>query len=147
MIGGNPTVRVHLALDNDIQVSASVPSGASTGENEAVELRDGDKSRYGGKGVLKAVANVNDVIAPELIGQDPTEQARIDALLLALDGTSTKAKFGANAVLGVSLAVAWAAAQASKLPLYAHLSGPGATRLPVPMMNIVNGGRHADNSV
>jgi len=144
---GNPTVRVHLVLDNNIRVSASVPSGASTGENEAVELRDGDKSRYGGKGVLKAVANVNQTIAPKLIGRDPTKQAEIDALLLALDGTTNKAKLGANAILGVSMAVARAAAQASGLPLYAYLGGPGATRLPVPMMNIVNGGKHADNSV
>ncbi len=140
---GNPTVRVHLALDNDIRVSASVPSGASTGENEAVELRDGDKSRYGGKGVLKAVANVNELIAPKLIGLDPTKQAEIDALLLEIDGTPNKAKLGANAILGVSMA----AAQTSRLPLYAYLGGPGATRLPVPMMNILNGGKHADNSV
>ena len=144
---GNPTVRVHLTLDNDIRVSSSVPSGASTGENEAVELRDGDKSRYGGKGVLKAVANVNQGIAPKLIGLDPTKQAEIDALLLDLDGTPNKAKLGANAILGVSMAVARAAAQASRLPLYAYLGGPGATRLPVPMMNILNGGKHADNSV
>ena len=144
---GNPTVRVHLALDNGIRVSASVPSGASTGENEAVELRDGDTSRYGGKGVLKAIANVTDLIAPRLIGQDPTRQAAIDALLIDLDGTANKARLGANAILGVSMAVARAAAQASGLPLYAYLGGPGATRLPVPMMNILNGGKHADNSV
>lgn len=144
---GNPTVRVHLTLDNDICVSASVPSGASTGENEAVELRDGDKSRYGGKGVLKAIANVNGLIAPKLVGLDPTKQAEIDALLLDLDGTPNKAKLGANAILGVSMAVARAAAQSAKLPLYAYLGGPGATRLPVPMMNILNGGKHADNSV
>ncbi|MDR3436939.1 phosphopyruvate hydratase [Telmatospirillum sp.] len=144
---GNPTVRVHLTLDSGDRVSASVPSGASTGENEAVELRDGDKSRYGGKGVRKAVANVDDIIAPRLIGLDPTKQAEIDALLLALDGTPNKAKLGANAILGVSMAVARAAALASKLPLYAYLGGPGATRLPVPMMNILNGGKHADNSV
>ncbi len=144
---GNPTVRVHLALESEIRVSASVPSGASTGENEAVELRDGDQARYGGKGVLKAVANVNRIIGPALIGLDPTKQAEIDALLLALDGTANKAKLGANAILGVSMAVARAAAEASRLPLYAYLGGPGATRLPVPMMNIVNGGKHADNSV
>ena len=144
---GNPTVRVHLALDNAIRVSASVPLGASTGENEAVELRDGDTSRYGGKGVLKAVANVNDAIAPRLVGLDPSRQAEIDARLLDLDGTPNKAKLGANAILGVSMAVARAAALAAKLPLYAYLGGPGATRLPVPMMNILNGGKHADNSV
>ncbi|TAN55783.1 MAG: phosphopyruvate hydratase, partial [Magnetospirillum sp.] len=144
---GNPTVRVHLSLDDGTKVSASVPSGASTGENEAVELRDGDKSRYGGKGVLKAIANVNDVIAPELVGLHPAWQAEIDALMLELDGTPNKAKLGANAILGVSMAVARAAAQSAKLPLYAYLGGPGATRLPVPMMNILNGGKHADNSV
>jgi len=144
---GNPTVRVHLTLDNDIRVSSSVPSGASTGENEAVELRDGDESRYGGKGVLKAIANVNDLIAPKLVGLDPARQAEIDALMVALDGTPNKAKLGANAILGVSMAIARAAAQTAKLPLYAYLGGPGATRLPVPMMNILNGGKHADNSV
>jgi enolase len=138
---------VHLALDDGTVASSSVPSGASTGEHEAVELRDNDKSRFGGKGVLKAVANVNDLIGPELVGHDPSRQAEIDALLLALDGTPNKAKLGANAILGVSMAVARAAAQASKLPLYAYLGGPGATRLPVPMMNIINGGKHADNSV
>lgn len=144
---GNPTVRVHLALDNGIRVSSSVPSGASTGENEAVELRDGDKHRYGGKGVLKAVANVNNVISPHVLGADPTHQAAIDSMMLALDGTPNKGKLGANAILGVSMAVARAAAQAVGLPLYAYLGGPGATRLPVPMMNILNGGKHADNSV
>jgi enolase len=144
---GNPTVRVHVALDNDVRASASVPSGASTGENEAVELRDGDKSRYGGKGVLKAVANVNTVIAPALLGHDPTKQAEIDSLLVVLDGTPNKAKLGANAILGVSLALARAAAKTLRLPLYAYLGGPGAARLPVPMMNILNGGKHADNSV
>ena len=144
---GNPTVRVQLRLDNGIAVSASVPSGASTGEHEAVELRDGDKSRYGGKGVLKAVANVNEVIAPKLIGLDPHRQAEIDRLMIELDGTPNKAKLGANAILGVSMAVARAAAMDAGLPLYAYLGGPGATRLPVPMMNILNGGKHADNSV
>jgi enolase len=144
---GNPTVRVHVVLENGIKVSSSVPSGASTGENEAVELRDGDQSRYGGKGVRKAVANVNAIIAPKLIGQDPSRQVEIDALLLALDGTPNKAKLGANAILGVSMAVARAAALEANLPLYAYLGGPGATRLPVPMMNILNGGKHADNSV
>lgn len=144
---GNPTVRVFVVLDNGIKASASVPSGASTGENEALELRDGDKKRYGGKGVLKAVANVRDVIAPKLIGLDPTRQAEIDRLMIELDGTPTKNKLGANATLGVSMAVARAAAEVSGLPLYAYLGGPGATRLPVPMMNILNGGKHADNSV
>jgi enolase len=144
---GNPTVRVAVGLDNGITVSASVPSGASTGENEAVELRDGDKSRYGGKGVLKAVANVNDVIGPELIGMDPAKQAEIDLVMIELDGTPNKGKLGANAILGVSMAVARAAAKSAELPLYAYLGGPGGTRIPVPMMNILNGGKHADNSV
>ena len=144
---GNPTVRVFVTLADGTQVSASVPSGASTGANEAVELRDGDKARYGGKGVLKAVANVNDVIAPKLIGIDPARQAKIDALMIELDGTPNKAKLGANAILGVSMAVARAAAQSAGLPLYAYLGGAGATRLPVPMMNVLNGGKHADNSV
>ena len=144
---GNPTIRVHLALDNGVRASSSVPSGASTGQFEAVELRDGDKSRYDGKGVLKAVANINERIAPELLGLDPVRQAEIDTLLVALDGTPNKAKLGANAILGVSMAVTRAAAKAANLPLYAYLGGPGATRLPVPMMNILNGGKHADNSV
>jgi enolase len=144
---GNPTVRVNLTLDDRTRVFSSVPSGASTGQHEAMELRDGDKGRYGGKGVLKAVANVNDHIAPELIGRDPSRQAEIDAMLNALDHTSNKAKLGANAILGVSMAVARAAAETADLPLFAYLGGPGATRLPVPMMNILNGGKHADNSV
>jgi enolase len=144
---GNPTLRVHVTLGNGIEASASVPSGASTGENEAVELRDGDKKRYGGKGTLKAVANVNKTIAPKLAGMDPSRQAEIDRLMIDLDGTPNKAKLGANAILGVSMAVARAAAMAAGLPLYAYLGGPGATRLPVPMMNILNGGKHADNSV
>ena len=144
---GNPTVRVHVTLDDGVIASASVPSGASTGENEALELRDGDKKRYGGKGVLKAVANVNDTIAPKLLGQDPTRQAAIDRLMIDLDGTPTKSKLGANAILGVSMAVARAAAASARVPLYAYLGGSGAVRLPVPMMNILNGGKHADNSV
>jgi enolase len=144
---GNPTVRVFVALDNGIVASASVPSGASTGENEAVELRDGDRKRYGGKGVLKAVANVQQTIAPKLVGQDPARQAEIDHLMIELDGTPNKGKLGANAILGVSMAVARAAALASGKPLYTYLGGPSATRLPVPMMNILNGGAHADNSV
>jgi len=144
---GNPTVRVFCALSSGITASASVPSGASTGENEAVELRDGDKKRYGGKGVLKAVANVNDVIAPKLAGMDASRQAEIDRVMIELDGTANKGKLGANAILGVSIAVARAASMAADLPLYAYLGGPGAVRIPVPMMNILNGGKHADNSV
>ena len=144
---GNPTVRVRVGLDDGTTGVASVPSGASTGENEAVELRDGDKARYGGKGVKKAVANVVDKIAPALIGRDPIHQAEIDAAMIALDGTANKGALGANAILGVSMAVARAAAEAAKLPLYAYLGGVGATRLPAPMMNIVNGGKHAENSV
>jgi len=144
---GNPTVRVHITLNNGLTASASVPSGASTGENEAVELRDGDKTRYGGKGVLKAVANVNQTIGPRLRGMDPGRQAEIDRLMIELDGTPNKGQLGANALLGVSQAVARAAALAADLPLYAYLGGPGAVRLPVPMMNILNGGKHADNSV
>jgi enolase len=144
---GNPTIRTWCRLDGGIEVSASVPSGASTGENEAVELRDGDKSRYGGKGVLRAVENVNAVIAPRLVGMDPTRQEEIDRLMIDLDGTANKNALGANAILGVSMAVARAASKVRDLPLYVYLGGPGAARLPVPMMNILNGGRHADNSV
>lgn len=144
---GNPTIRVACALSNGFTAAASVPSGASTGENEAVELRDGDKARYGGKGVLRAVGNVNTVIGPRLIGMDPGDQAVIDRLMIELDGTPNKGKLGANAILGVSMAVARAAAGAAGLPLYRYLGGPGATRLPVPMLNILNGGKHADNSV
>ena len=144
---GNPTVRVHVGLDDGTFATSSVPSGASTGEHEAVELRDGDKARYGGKGVRKAVANVVEKIGPAVIGLDPTRQAEIDRLMLSLDGSANKANLGANAILGVSMAVARAAAQSVRLPLYAYLGGVGATRLPVPMMNIVNGGKHAENSV
>lgn len=144
---GNPTVRVICRLENGIVASASVPSGASTGENEAVELRDGDKKRYNGKGVLKAVANVNKTIAPKVTGMDPTRQSEIDRMMIDLDGTPNKGKLGANAILGVSMAVARAAAVSCDLPLYSYLGGPGARRLPVPMMNIINGGHHADNSV
>lgn len=144
---GNPTVRVNIKLDTGVMASASVPSGASTGENEALELRDGDKNRYAGKGVLKAVANVNDKIASHLIGEDVTDQSKIDKMMIDLDGTPTKATLGANAILGVSMAVAKAAALAEGLPLYTYLGGKAATRLPVPMMNILNGGKHADNSV
>jgi len=144
---GNPTLRAFVTLSNGISASASVPSGASTGENEAVELRDDDERRYSGKGVLKAVANVNSVIAPKLIGMDPNHQAEIDRLMIELDGTPNKGRLGANAILGVSMATARAAALASNLPLYQYLGGPGAVQIPVPMMNILNGGKHADNSV
>jgi len=144
---GNPTIRVFVALDNGVVASSSVPSGASTGENEAVELRDGDGKRYSGKGVLQAVENVNSTIAPEVIGRDPRNQADLDRLLIALDGTPNKGKLGANAILGVSQAVAKAAAESANLPLYAYLGGTGAVRLPMPMMNVLNGGKHADNSV
>ncbi len=144
---GNPTLRVQVGLESGILASASVPSGASTGENEALELRDGDKKRYGGKGVLKAVSHVTERIAPALRGMDPTRQAEIDARMIELDGTPNKGALGANAILGVSMAVARAAALSAGLPLYAYLGGPGAVRLPAPMMNILNGGKHADNSV
>ncbi len=144
---GNPTVRVFATLDNGVCVSASVPSGASTGENEACELRDGDKKRYGGKGTLKAVENVNRLIAPRLAGLDPRRQVEIDRLMIELDGTPNKTKLGANAILGVSMAVARAAAVSCNVPLYQYLGGPGAVQIPVPMMNIINGGKHADNSV
>jgi len=141
---GNPTVEVDVHLDGGAIGRAAVPSGASTGEHEAVELRDGDKSRYLGKGVLKAVENVNARLAPALLGMDATEQSAIDAAMLAIDGTSTKKDIGANAILGVSMAVAKAAAQQIGLPLYKYLGGPNAKVLPVPMMNIINGGAHSD---
>jgi enolase len=144
---GNPTVRVFCALEDGVVVSASVPSGASTGENEAVELRDGDRKRYGGKGVLKAVRNVNETISAKVVGMDPRRQVEIDRMMIELDGTANKGKLGANAILGVSMAVARAAAASKGLPLYAYLGGATAVRLPVPMMNILNGGKHADNSV
>ncbi len=144
---GNPTVEVDVLLEDGTLGRAGVPSGASTGEHEAVELRDGDKGVYVGKGVQKAVDNVNTFIAPELIGMDPREQEGIDRLMIDLDGTPNKAKLGANAILGVSMAVAKAAAEASGLPLYRYLGGPAARTLPVPMMNILNGGKHADNNV
>lgn len=144
---GNPTVRVFVELDNGVRASASVPSGASTGENEAVELRDEEKNRYGGKGVRKAVANVEEHIAPRVVGMDPTRQAELDAVMIELDGTPNKARLGANAILGVSMAAARAAATALNLPLYAYLGGVGAVHVPVPMMNILNGGKHAENSV
>lgn len=143
---GNPTVEVEVTLVDGIQASTIVPSGASTGEHEALELRDGDKSRYGGKGVLKAVDSVNGPIADLLIGADATDQKAIDDQMIALDGTPTKSNLGANAILGVSLAVAHAAAASVGLPLYAYLGGVHAHMLPVPMMNIMNGGKHAANS-
>lgn len=141
---GNPTVEVDVFTENGAFGRAAVPSGASTGVNEAVELRDGDKSKYLGKGVLKAVSNVNDIIAPELVGMDVFEQNTIDQIMIDLDGTSTKSKLGANAILGVSLAVAKAAAMESGQPLYRYIGGVNANTLPVPMMNIINGGSHSD---
>ena len=144
---GNPTVEVECQLEDGTVGRAAVPSGASTGENEAVELRDGDKSYYLGKSVEKAVDNVNDEIAPELIGLDAREQQAIDRVMLEVDGTDNKGKLGANAILGVSMAVAHAAADACGMPLYRYLGGAGAKVLPVPMMNILNGGKHADNTV
>ncbi|MEG0970724.1 MAG: phosphopyruvate hydratase [Acidaminococcaceae bacterium] len=144
---GNPTVEVDVLLDDGTRGRAAVPSGASTGVHEAVELRDGDKNRYLGKGVMKAVDNVNDVIADALIGLDPVRQVEIDEMLIRLDGTANKGKLGANAILGVSMAVAKAAAESLDLPLYQYLGGINAKEMPVPMMNILNGGAHADNNV
>jgi enolase len=141
---GNPTVEVDVVLECGVIARAAVPSGASTGENEAIELRDGDKKRFLGKGVLKAVDNVNKIIAKKLIGMDAREQALIDATMIKLDGTKTKSKLGANAILGVSMAVAKAAAEACGLPLYRYIGGSNAKLLPVPMMNIINGGAHSD---
>ncbi len=144
---GNPTVEVDVTLESGAFGRAAVPSGASTGENEALELRDGDKGRYLGKGCLKAVANVNDLIAKELIGMDATDQVAVDSKLLELDGTKTKSNLGANAMLGVSLAVAKAAAEYAELPLYKYIGGTNAKTLPVPMMNIINGGSHSDATI
>ena len=141
---GNSTVEVEVSLKSGIVGRASVPSGASTGENEALELRDGDKSRYCGKGVLKAVENVNNVIAPALVGFSALEQRAIDYKMLELDGTKTKSNLGANAILGVSLAVAHAAAEYHHIPLYRYIGGCNTYSLPVPMMNIINGGAHPD---
>ena len=141
---GNPTVEVDVVLENGVKGRAAVPSGASTGEHEALELRDGDKKRYGGKGVTKAVNNVNTVIADALLGMDVTDQVRIDKTLIELDGTPTKSNLGANALLGVSLACAKAAANALDMPLYRYIGGVNAKKLPVPMMNIINGGSHSD---
>ena len=143
---GNPTVQVEVELVNGTLGRASVPSGASTGAHEALELRDGDKHRFGGLGVLKAVTNVNEQIAPEILGMSALEQAAIDETMIELDGTDNKSNLGANAMLGVSLAVAHAAANHLGLPLYAYLGGVGARTLPVPMMNILNGGKHAADS-
>ncbi len=144
---GNPTVEVDVLLECGAIGRAAVPSGASTGENEAVELRDGDKSRYNGKGVLKAVENVNTTIADTIIGFDALDQVGVDKAMIELDGTPTKSKLGANAILGVSLATAKAAAAALEMPLYRYIGGVNAKILPVPMMNILNGGKHADNNV
>jgi enolase len=144
---GNPTLEAEVRLHGGAFGRAAVPSGASTGAHEAVELRDGDKKRYLGKGVLKAVANVNDIIGPKLLGQTAFDQAGIDRMMLDLDGTPNKARLGANAILGVSLATAQAAAAATGLPLYRYIGGANARVLPVPMMNILNGGKHADNTI
>lgn len=144
---GNPTVEVDVRLDDGTLGRAAVPSGASTGAYEACELRDGDKTKYLGKGVLKAVANVNDIIGPELVGLQAFEQRQIDSLMIEMDGTENKSKLGANAILGVSLALAKAAAEAHGLPLYRYIGGTNAKQLPVPMANIINGGKHADNKV
>lgn len=144
---GNPTVEADVILDSGIIASAMVPSGASTGEREAIELRDGDKSRYGGKGVLNAIANISTEIRAEIIGMDPADQVGIDTKMIALDGTPTKGRLGANATLAVSMAVAHAAAKQSNLPLYRYMNKAGEFIMPVPMMNIINGGSHADNSV
>ncbi|MGB4505288.1 MAG: phosphopyruvate hydratase, partial [Syntrophaceticus sp.] len=144
---GNPTVEVDVYLEDGSFGSAAVPSGASTGAHEALELRDGNKNRYLGKGVLKAVDNVENLIAPQVLGLDALDQVLVDQVMIELDGTSHKEKLGANAILGVSLAVAKAAADSLGLPLYRYLGGVGARLLPTPMMNILNGGKHADNNV
>jgi len=148
---GNPTIMVDLKVEGGFKGSACAPSGASTGSREALELRDGDKSRYLGKGVLKAVANVNGLIRDALLGQDVTQQANLDKIMLELDGTENKAKLGANAILAVSLAAAKAAAEAKGIELFEHIANingtPGIYSMPVPMMNIINGGEHADNNV
>jgi enolase len=144
---GNPTIEVEVTVEGGAVGVAAVPSGASTGEHEAVELRDGDPARYGGKGVLKAIEKVNDEIAPEVVGMDVTEQVFLDTLMIDMDGTANKSNLGANAILGVSMACARAAAMMSGQPLYRYLGGFNAKTLPVPMMNIINGGSHADNNV
>lgn len=144
---GNPTIEVDVITDEGIIGRAAVPSGASTGIHEAVELRDADKKKYGGKGVLKAVANVNDVLTPALLGYDVADQTGIDALMIELDGTPNKGKLGANAILAISMAVAKAAAEEASLPLFRYIGGTNAKTLPIPMMNILNGGAHADNKI
>jgi enolase len=144
---GSPTLSVEVRLEDGTRVSSAVPSGASTGENEAVELRDGEARRYGGRGVLKAVQKVNEIISPKIRGFAPTEQAQIDRVLIDLDGTPNKSELGANAILGVSQAVARAGAHVSGLPLYTYLGGVSARHLPIPMMNVINGGKHADSSL
>ncbi|MCC7102845.1 MAG: phosphopyruvate hydratase, partial [Fimbriimonadaceae bacterium] len=144
---GNPTIEVDVVLDDGTVGRAAVPSGASTGAFEAMELRDGDKTRYGGKGVLNAVENINEIIANHLMDFEATEQREIDEAMLELDGTPNKAKLGANAILGVSLAVARAASESVELPLYRYVGGVNACVLPVPMMNILNGGQHADSNI
>ena len=144
---GNPTVEVEVGLDDGSTARAAVPSGASTGAFEAIELRDGDGKRYLGKGVEKAVENITERIAEELLGYDASDQRAIDQVMLDLDGTPDKSNFGANAILGVSLAVAKAAAESAELPLFRYVGGPNAHLLPVPMMNILNGGAHADSNV
>ena len=144
---GNPTIEVDVITENGFLGRAAVPSGASTGKHEAVELRDGDKSKYMGKGVLQAVSNVNDILAEELIGFSVLEQSLLDKIMIEVDGTSNKGKLGANAILGISLAIARAAAQELDIPLYRYVGGVNASTLPVPMMNILNGGSHADNSI
>jgi len=144
---GNPTVEAEVTLENGIKGVAMVPSGASTGEKEAMELRDGDKKRYSGKGVLNAVENVNTRIAPALVGQSALDQRHIDGVMTSLDGTPNKSALGANAMLAVSLAVARAAARSVSLPLYRYLGGVNACLLPVPCMNVINGGRHAENNI
>ncbi len=141
---GNPTIEAEVTLESGVVATAAVPSGASTGENEALELRDGDKNRYGGKGVLKAVANINEKIAPAIVGMSALDQRGVDQAMIELDGTPTKSKLGANAILGVSLAVAKAAAEYLGLPLYRYIGGTNTFVLPVPMMNIINGGAHSD---
>src|SRR5688572_27287539 len=144
---GNPTVEVDVLTDEGAIGRAAVPSGASTGIHEAVELRDGDKKNYLGKGVLKAVKNVNDIIAPALLGNDVADQAGIDEFMIQMDGTANKEKLGANAILAVSMAVAKAAAEEASLPLFRYVGGTNAKVLPIPMMNILNGGAHADNKI
>ena len=144
---GNPTLRTKVTLEDGTTGTASVPSGASTGQNEAIELRDGDQSFFGGKGVLKAIKNINQEIAPEILGMTPDRQSEIDKKMIELDGTSNKSNLGANAILGVSIATAVVAAKSHNLPLYAYLGGVGGFRLPMPMINIINGGEHANNSV